>query len=459
MTELTCFKAYDIRGKVDVNINESVAYNVGQAVAKHFKAKIVVVGFDARETSPAYAKSVAQGIIDTGADVLHIGMAGTEEMYWAVTEFKACAGIEVTASHNPIDYNGMKIVKSGSRPLDNIKDFQIIKTLANSSKTKTFSHKGQIRDVSRQARDKYVDKIISFIDIKNIKPIKLVVNSGNGAAGPTLDAIVARLQKLNAPISLIRMHHMPDSTFPNGIPNPLLHENQSIISNTVLNENADLGVAFDGDFDRCFFFDNKGKFVPCEYIIGLLASVFLSKEVAGRIVHDRRAIWNTEEMVFSHGGVTIKSKTGHAYFTKTMREHHAIYGGEISAHHYFRDFAYCDSGMIPWLIIVELISKTRLSLYELTKDRFKLFTTSGEINFLVDDASTAIDKVLEVYRHKAIALDEADGVSLSFKNWRLNIRKSNTEPLIRLNLETRSRKEDLTKHIDAITAILKTDNN
>ena len=292
-----------------------------------------------------------------------------------------------------------------------------------------------------------------------IKPIKIVVNSGNGAAGPTLDSIVDRLEKSGVPISFIRMHHRPDSTFPNGIPNPLLHETQSITGKTVLSEDADMGVAFDGDFDRCFFFDNKGKFVPSEYIISLLASVFLSREKASRIVHDRRAIWNIEEMVLSYGGSTIQSKIGHVYFKKEMRDHQAIYGGEISAHHYFRDFAYCDSGMIPWLIIAELISMTRLSLYELIKNRSNLFKTSGEINFVVDDASVAIDKVLKVYRPKAIALDETDGVSLSFTDWRFNLRKSNTEPLIRLNLETRGRKEDLARHVEAITAILKADNS
>ncbi len=459
MTDLTCFKAYDIRGKVEVNINNSIAYKLGHAVANHFKAKIVVLGFDARETSPAYAKSVAQGIIDTGADVLNLGMAGTEEMYWAVTEFKACAGIEVTASHNPIDYNGMKIVKSKSRPLDNIKDFEVIKALANSPKNKVSSQKGQIRDISKNARNKYVDKIVSFIDLDNIKPIKIVVNSGNGAAGPTLDSIIGRLEKSGVPISFIRMHHQPDSTFPNGIPNPLLRENQSTTGETVLSEDADMGVAFDGDFDRCFFFDNKGKFVQSDYIISLLASVFLNREKASRIVHDRRAIWNIEEMVLSYGGSTIQSKIGHVYFKKEMRDHQAIYGGEISAHHYFRDFAYCDSGMIPWLIIAELISMTKLSLFELIKNRSNLFNTSGEINFVVDDASVAIDKVLKVFQPKAIALDETDGISLSFTDWRFNLRKSNTEPLIRLNLETRGRKEDLARHVEAITAILKADNS
>ena len=349
MIDLTCFKAYDIRGEIGVNIDEDMAYRIGRATAQHLKAKTVVIGFDARETSPAFAAAAARGVMDAGSDVLSIGMAGTEEMYWAVTEFGACAGIEVTASHNPINYNGMKIVKSGSRPLDDVEDFQKIKMLVGSQAWLQASSAGQKRDVVVDARHKYLDQLLSFVDVTELSPLKIVINSGNGAAGPTVDAIIDRLKAQGAPLEFIRVHHQPDSTFPNGIPNPLLPANHAATADVVMRAGADMGVAFDGDFDRCFFFDGAGQFVPGEYVVGLLAAIFLDKEAGGKIVHDPRVIWNTQDIVASKGGIKIQSKTGHAFIKQTMRAHEAVYGGEMSAHHYFRDFAYCDSGMIPWL--------------------------------------------------------------------------------------------------------------
>ena len=449
--QFTCFKTYVIRGELGLNFNEGIAYQIGRAVAQHFLAKKIVVGRDARETSPQLAKAVARGITDAGADVLDLGLCGTEEMYWAVTQFDACAGVEVTASHNPINYNGIKLVKSGSRPLDDLDDFQKIKRLAESESWVPVLSEGGIKDISASGRKKYVEKCLSFIEVALLKPLRIVVNCGNGAAGPTFDAIAKALVDKRASLEFILVHHDPDHTFPNGIPNPILPQNQLVTGDLVLSEGADFGVAFDGDFDRCFFFDSQGKFVPGEYIVGLLASIFLEKECGGKIVHDPRVIWNTQDIVAEYGGEAIQSKTGHAYIKQTMRTHSAVYGGEMSAHHYFRDFAYCDSGMIPWLLVAELISKSGKRLSNLVGDRFYKFPSSGEINFQVKDADEAIAGVLSNFMHNA-ELDSMDGVSLSFKDWRLTLRKSNTEPLVRLNVESRGDAKVLAEKVGLLKA-------
>lgn len=454
MTELTCFKAYDIRGEIGVDINEDITYRIGRAVAQHFNAKSVIIGFDARETSPTFANAASQGARDAGANVINIGMAGTEEMYWAVTEFEACAGIEVTASHNPIHFNGMKIVKSKSQPLDDINDFQAIKALASSQKWLDFAEVGQELNNEYGARQAYVDRVMSFADISALQHLKIVVNSGNGAAGPTFDAIAERLKALGAPLEFIRLHDTPDATFPNGVPNPLLPENHAVTADVVKSNAADFGVAFDGDFDRCFFFDEVGQFVPSEYVVGLLASAYLEKEAGAKIVHDPRVIWNTQDIVKGKGGIAVQSKTGHAYIKQKMRAEGAVYGGEMSAHHYFRDFAYCDSGMIPWVLVAELVSRTRRSLGDWVKDRFEAFSSSGEINFKVKDAVLAIDKVFQFYCADAVSIDETDGVSLTFADWRFNLRRSNTEPLIRLNIETKGCTENLDARVRTIAGLL-----
>ena len=362
---LTCFKAYDVRGELGFNFDAAIAYRIGRAVAQHFQAENIIVGFDARETSPELASATMRGICDAGSNVFSLGLAGTEEMYWAVTEFNACTGIEITASHNPINYNGLKIVKSGSQPLDDHEDFQAIKTLAENETWVEHLSKGSIQDISKEARKKYVQRVLNFLNHSNLKPLKIVVNSGNDAAGPTFDAIADELSCIGAPLEFIRVHHEPDHTFPNGIPNPLLPENHAATGDAVKREQADFGVAFDGDFDRCFFFDAAGEFVPGEYVVGLLASIFLDKEAGAKIVHDPRVVWNTQDIVSGKSGVAVQSKTGHAFIKQTMRSHEAVYGGEMSAHHYFRDFAYCDSGMIPWLLMAELISRSGKSLGEL----------------------------------------------------------------------------------------------
>ena len=370
------------------------------------------------------------------------------------SNFSACAGIVVTASHNPINYNGMKIVKSGSKPLDDDEDFLAIKSLAESQNWIGIKKKGSSLDLSNEARAAYVSKTLSFVDINAFKPLKIVVNSGNGAAGPTFDAIEKRLNNNNTQIEFVRVDHNPDSTFPNGIPNPLLPENHHKTADIVKNVGADFGVAFDGDFDRCFFFDETGEFIPGEYLVGLFASIFLAKEPGSTIVHDPRVIWNTQDIVSQKGGKAEQSKTGHAFIKQTMRKHEAIYGGEMSAHHYFRDFAYCDSGMIPWLLIAELISLKGKSLGDLVKDRVSAYPSSGEINFTVKDANSSISSVLENFESQPKVLDEMDGYSLAFDNWRFNLRKSNTEPLVRLNIESRGPIINLESKVKEISELL-----
>ncbi len=436
VNKLTCFKAYDVRGKLGEEINEDIAYRIGRATAKSQKAKTVILGFDARATSPDLACAVAKGICDAGADVFDIGLAGTEEVYAAVSEFGACAGVEVTASHNPIDYNGMKIVGHGSKPISD-DEFGRIKDLAEKNNFSRPQQTGSVLDKKEVARAAYVEKVLGFVDCSKLKPLKIVINSGNGAAGPTLDAIKERLAEKCIKTNFVFVHHDPNSTFPNGIPNPLLEENRSSTTNAVIEEKADFGIAFDGDFDRCFFFDHSGNFIPGEYVVGLLTEVFLNKETGATIVHDSRVIWNTIDVVGKCGGQAVASQTGHAFVKATMREQNAIYGGEMSAHHYFRDFAYCDSGIIPWLLIWEHLSITNRSISELISGRRNRFPSSGELNFVVPDAATCIERVQNQFVSNATLIDELDGLSMSFDTWRFNLRKSNTEPLVRLNVETR----------------------
>lgn len=454
MTQTSCFKAYDIRGEIGVNIDEDVCFNVGRAVANHFSAKSVILSFDARETSPAFAEAVADGVQDAGSNVIDIGLAGTEEMYWAVTQFKACAGIAVTASHNPINYNGMKIVKSGSRPLNNKTDFQIIKKLSEEKCWSKVSKRGRRFDCSNEARLAYVDRIVSFLDCLALRPLKIVVNSGNGAAGPTFDAISKRLLELGAPLEFVRVQHSPDSSFPNGIPNPMLPHNHAATADIVRKERADFGIAFDGDFDRCFFFDEVGSFVQGEIIVGLIASVFLEREPGAKIIHDGRLIWNTQDIINAKGGIGVLSKTGHAFIKEAMRKHKGVYGGEASAHHYFRDFAYCDSGMIPWMLIAQLVSKANKSLGDCVVGRLKAFPSLNETNFSVQSPTDAIERVLLAYRQQAISLDKIDGLSMSFADWRFNLRQSNTEPLVRLNIEGKNTKNCLEKKKQEIAGLL-----
>jgi len=451
---LSCFKSYDVRGELGVNFDTSIVYRIGRAVADHFDAKSIVVGFDARKSSPELSFALSAGINDAGCNVLNIGLSGTEEMYWAVTEFNACAGIEVTASHNPINFNGLKFVKSGSQPLDPNEDYEIIKKMAEMKNWKERTYKGIVKNVALVARQAYVEKVLNFIDLSKLKKHKIIVNSGNGAAGPTFDAISDFMTINEAPIEFIRMHHNPDPTFPNGIPNPMLTEGHGLMRKMIVKHNADFGIAFDGDFDRCFFFDEMGSFIAGEYIVGLLASVFLEKEPKARIVHDPRVIWNIRDIVKNGRGVSICSRTGHAFIKQTMRESKAVYGGELSAHHYFRDFSYCDSGMIPWLLILELLSVSDCSLGSLIERMYNYFPSSGELNFKINSPDKIFALIKNQYLSSSIGFSDLDGLSLEFDDWRFNLRKSNTESLVRLNIECKSDKSLLNKKISELSKIL-----
>ena len=432
--DLRCFKTYDVRGKLGEELDEHIAYRIGRAVVQSLDTKSVVVGFDARETSPKLAQSVVAGICDSGCDAIEIGLSGTEEVYSAVAQFDADAGIEITASHNPINYNGMKIVKYGANPLSQY-EFLNIKNLAGKKKFPENKKTGLKFNKKTQARSTYLDKIMSFVDIENLKPLKIVINSGNGAAGPVIDALKIKLEDRGAKTDFVLVNHNPDPAFPNGIPNPLIEENRISTANVVSREKADFGVAFDGDFDRCFLFDHLGNFISGEYIIGLLAEIFLSKEICARIIHDPRVVWNIQDIASKFSGQAIRSKTGHAFVKAAMRESEAVYGGEMSAHHYFKDFYYCDSGMIPWLMVWELLSQKGTPIADLISDQKNRFPSSGELNFRVHEPGNCMKKVKKVYVPQAKIIDEFDGLSMSFDRWRFNLRKSNTEPFVRLNVE------------------------
>src|SRR5690625_347854 len=430
---LTCFKAYDIRGKLGEELDEDIAYRIGRAYARFLKPKTVVVGGDMRLTSEALKQAVARGIQDEGADVIDIGLCGTEEIYFATTHLQTDGGIVVTASHNPIDYNGMKMVREGSRPISGDSGLHDIQRLAEAN---DFGEPAQSLGNYRKESvlDAYVQHLLSYVDVNQLKPLKLVVNAGNGAAGHVIDALEPHL-----PFEFVKIHHEADGNFPNGIPNPLLPENRAVTSNAVIEAKADMGIAWDGDFDRCFLFDEHGAFTEGYYIVGLLAEAFLIKVPGSKVIHDPRLIWNTIDIAERNGGTAIQSKTGHSFIKERMRNEDAIYGGEMSAHHYFRDFAYCDSGMIPWLLVADGIC---------------MLPAGGESNRTVSDTAKAIERVLERYRADAKTVDKTDGISWEFDDWRFNLRMSNTEPVVRLNAESRGDVELVQRKTKEVLALL-----
>ena len=438
MEKLTCFKAYDIRGQLGTELDEDIAYRIGRAYAEFLKPKNVVLGGDVRLTSESLKKALGEGIRDAGSDVIDIGMVGTEQVYFATSHLNAGGGIEVTASHNPIDYNGMKPIREGSRPVSSDTGLLDIKAIAEANDFGVVDpdKRGAFEKVS--ILEDYLDHLCGYIKLDAIKPVKLVMNAGNGAAGPVVDALESRFAKLNLPIEIIKIHNEPDGSFPNGIPNPILHENRASTIDAVIEHQADLGIAWDGDFDRCFLVDEKGQFIEGYYIVGLLAEAFLLKNPGSKIVHDPRLTWNTIDVVSRNGGEAIQSKTGHAFIKERMRLEDAVYGGEMSAHHYFRDFFYCDSGMIPWLLVMELMSSSGKPLSELVNAMMLAYPSPGEINRAVADPTSAIVRVREHYETEALLVDEIDGVSMEFTDWRFNLRMSNTEPVVRLNVETRA---------------------
>ena len=440
MKPLSCFKTYDVRGKLGTELTEDVAYRIGrsfgQLVYKEDNAH-VVVGCDSRMSSESLKLSVADGLRDAGVSVWDIGLTGTEEIYFATKHLDIAGGIEITASHNPIDYNGMKFVLAGSKPITRSNGLNEVQRVAEENTFLFVSPEQRGKYFHIDILNDYVDHLLSYVEIERLTPLKLVVNAGNGAAGHVIDAIEERFIRKNVPIEFVKVHHEPDGTFPNGIPNPLLPERRKDTADAVVAHNADLGIAWDGDFDRCFFFDHTGQFVEGYYLVGMLAEVFLQKESNAKIIHDPRLTWNTVEVVQAAGGIPVQSKTGHAFIKESMRDEDAIYGGEMSAHHYFRDFAYCDSGMIPWLLVVELLSRKKTSLKQEVEDRICAYPSSGEINLTIQDATEAIENVRRTYEPLASNLEITDGISMEFESWRFNLRSSNTEPVVRLNVESK----------------------
>lgn len=454
MTQLTCFKAYDIRGKLGTELNEDIAYKIGRAYGQIYQPQTVVVGCDIRLSSEDLKQATIRGLNDAGVNVLDLGMTGTEEVYFGAFHLDVQGGIEVTASHNPMDYNGMKLVRENSRPISADTGLKEIQALAESGNFIDATHKGLVEKYN--ILPEFVDYLMTYIDPTKIRPMKLVTNAGNGAAGHVIDAIEEKFKALNIPVEFIKIHHEADGNFPNGIPNPILIENRDSTSQAVFKHGADMGIAWDGDFDRCFLFDEKGQFIEGYYIVGLLAQAFLLKQAGEKIVHDPRLTWNTLDIVEKHQGIAVQSKSGHAFIKDVMREHNAVYGGEMSAHHYFRDFAYCDSGMIPWLLAVSVLSETGQSLSSLVEDMIENFPCSGEINFKVADTQATIQKIFDHFADQNPAIDETDGISLNFGAWRLNVRASNTEPLLRLNIESRKDQnpQPIQDYVDELTQLI-----
>lgn len=454
MTTLTCFKAYDIRGKLETELNEEIAYKVGRAYGQIYQPKTIVVGCDVRLSSESLKKATIEGLNDAGVNVLDLGMTGTEEVYFGAFHLDVQGGIEVTASHNPMDYNGMKLVRENARPISADTGLKEIQALAESNQFAPVTTKGTTTPYN--ILPEFVTHLLTYIQPERIQPLKLVVNSGNGAAGHVIDALEAQFKQLNVPVEFIKVHHEADGSFPNGIPNPLLVKNRASTSEAVLEHQADFGIAWDGDFDRCFLFDEKGQFIEGYYIVGLLAQAFLIQQPGEKIVHDPRLVWNTLDVVEKYQGTTVQSKSGHAFIKQIMREQNAVYGGEMSAHHYFRDFAYCDSGMIPWLLVAALLSETKQSLSSLVEDMIAKFPCSGEINFKVADTQTVIQRIFDHYADQKPEIDKTDGVSLDFGAWRVNIRASNTEPLLRLNIELRADQatRSLESYVDEVSKLI-----
>lgn len=434
MTEkFTCFKPYDVRGRVPDQLNSDIAYRIGRAFVEFLKPSQVVVGYDIRLTSQELCAALTRGLTDGGTDVINIGQCGTEEVYFATSHLQADGGIVVTASHNPADYNGMKFVRASSKPISGDTGLHEIRALAEENVFTRNKEPGAI--FFEDTQQAYIAHLLNYVDKAQLSPLKIVCNAGNGGAGATIDAIEQFL-----PLHFSKLHHEADGNFPNGVPNPLLKENRGPTIEAIKKQGADLGIAWDGDFDRCFFFDENGRFIDGYYIVGLLAQSFLEAERGAKIVHDPKLIWNTIEIAKEFGGEAIQCKTGHAFIKERMREEDAVYGGETSAHHYFRDFFYCDSGMVPWLLVIGLMSQSGKKLSELVDERMQAFPISGEINLSVDDPLALLQKIESTYAPQATSIDHTDGLSMSFEGWRFNVRSSNTEPVVRLNVE--SRKDD-----------------
>jgi phosphomannomutase/phosphomannomutase/phosphoglucomutase len=446
---LSCFKAYDVRGRVPDELNEDIAFKIGQAFVTFLKARRVVVGYDIRLSSPALKTALSRGLTNCGAEVLDIGLCGTEEVYFATGALNADGGIMVTASHNPAEYNGMKFVRSQSRPISSDTGLLEIQKMVRNNTIIKAKTAGVVRQT--YIRDQYIDHILSYIEPDSLKSLKAVVNAGNGCAGPVIDLLEKRL-----PITLVKLQHEPDGKFPHGVPNPLLPENRHNTARAVIEAKADIGIAWDGDFDRCFLFDERGNFIEGYYLVGLLAGELLRAEDATRkIIHDPRLVWNTRDIVNRKGGLPIMARTGHAFIKERMRTEDALYGGEMSGHHYFRDFNYCDSGMIPWLLVWQLMSRKNMELSKMVAERMALYPVSGEINLKVADPDAVLARIENYFQGAPCEKDHTDGLSISCETFRVNVRKSNTEPVLRLNVESRGDRQLMERKTAELLQLIK----
>ena len=428
------FGAYDIRGVYPEEVNEELAYRIGRSFGKLFDAKKVAVGHDIRLSGPSLRDALIKGLTEAGCDAVDIGQCGTEMIYFATAHLKLDGGIMITASHNPKQYNGMKLVRRESRPISSdtgLKELE--KTVMEGDFSPLSGPTGKVEKKDIMAD--YIDHLLTYVDVSRLQPLKIVVNTGNGAAGP----IINELEK-HLPFQMVKVYNEPDGNFPNGVPNPILQENREATAKVVRESGADVGIAWDGDFDRCFLFDEKGGFIEGYNMVGFLAQAFLRKFQGAKVIYDPRLVWNTIEIAEELGGTPVMCKSGHAFIKDRMRKENAVYGGEMSAHHYFRDFSFCDSGMIPWLLVLELISEAGRPLSALMQERMERYPVSGEINSKVADARAVIDKIEAKYG-PAGKVTKVDGLSIEYPQWRFNLRMSNTEPVIRLNVETRHDKK------------------
>ena len=429
MLDPKVFKAYDVRGVHPTELDEEGAYRIGRAYAEHFEPRAIAVGRDMRLAAPAMTAALIEGAADGGADVLDIGMVGTEMVYYAVGELGLDGGVCVTASHNPKEYTGMKIVRRGALPVGGDSGLEDVRRRAEAGFGESSRRRGEVS--SEDVWDGVVEKVLSFVDAGAIRPLRVVVDAANGMAGAMLPPVLERLPQLD----VVTCYFEPDGSFPNHEPNPLLPENRAFVVERTRAEGADLGVAYDGDADRCFFVDDAGEFVPGDFVTALLARAMLAKEPGAKVIYDLRASWAVPHTIEAAGGIPLVNRVGHAFIKHRMREEDALFAGEVSAHYYFRDFSQADTGVVPFLVMLELLSREDAPLSELLEPFRSRYFITGEINTPVADVALKLQELKERYAAEGARISHLDGISVELDDWHFNVRPSNTEPLLRLNLE------------------------